>query len=244
LMIYNRLSALTNFWFTDCDSNHNGLPENDGGNDSGWDNCTVFDAGFPAEGPDLMAYLIKQMDVLAVIARKMGRTEESENWRRRSDSSLQKLIKNFWNGEKFVTKNAVTGKINEQSQSLISYMPLILGSRLPRAITEKMIADLKRPGYLLTPIGLASESPQSSLYATDSYWRGPVWAPPMLIVIDGLEQLGEKEFARDLATRFCQNCRKNGFSENFDAVSGRQLRDPAYTWTSSIFLILCYKYFH
>lgn len=242
-IIYKKLSDLTNYWFTYRDGNHNALAEYYHGNDSGWDNGTGFDFGFPAESPDLSTFLIKQMDELADIAVKVGKADEAAMWRRRSDSTLANMIKILWNGEKFVTKNVITGSINTQSQSLISYIPLILGKRLPPQISGKMIADLKRPDYLLTPIGLASESPKSSLYIADGYWRGPVWGPSTLIIIDGLEALNEHIFAKELATRFCQNCIKNGFPENYDALTGQPLRDPAYTWTSSVFLILCYSYF-
>jgi putative isomerase len=237
---YQRLSAWTTYWFTYRDGNHDGLPEYYHGNDSGWDNGTAFDTGFPAEGPDLAAFLIKQMDVLSVLALKTGKTNEAAQWKRKADETLKKMIATFWNGEKFISRNAINGKHNIESQSLMSYLPIILGERLPLDIRRKMIADLKKPGYLLTPYGLASESPASKLYNPDGYWRGPIWAPPMLLIIDGLKSLKEKDFATELAKRFCNTCNKNGFAENFDALSGEALRDPAYTWTSSVFLILAH----
>jgi glycogen debranching enzyme len=150
------------------------------------------------------------------------------------------MIAVFWDGEKFISKNAITGKNNAQSQSLMSYLPIILGERLPAKISNKMIADLKKPGYLVTPYGIASESPQSKLYNPDGYWRGPIWAPATLLIIDGLKSLKENNLAEELAKRFCNTCNKNGFAENFNALSGEALRDPAYTWTSSIFLILAH----
>jgi len=59
-----------------------------------------------------------------------------------------------------------------------------------------------------------------------------------MIAVDGLAALGEKKFARDIAARFCRLCAKSGFAENFDALTGAPLRDRAYTWTSSVFLVL------
>ena len=35
---------------------------------------------------------------------------------------------------------------------------------------------------------------------------------------------------------------KSGFAENFDALTGEGLRDRAYTWTSSVWLILALAY--
>lgn len=240
--VYQKLSAWTNYWFIYRDGDHNGLPEYYHGNDSGWDNSTAFDMGFPAEGPDLAAFLIKQMDVLSDVALKTGKAKEADKWKQKADETLRKMIATFWDGEKFISKNAITGKHNTESQSLMSYLPIILGERLPVEISHKMIADLKKPEYFLTPYGMASESPKSKLYDPDGYWRGPIWAPPTLLIIDGLRSLKENDFAEELAKRFCNTCNKNGFAENFNALSGEALRDPAYTWTSSIFLILAHDY--
>lgn len=241
-LAYKKLSAWTNYWFLYRDGNHNGLPEYYHGNDSGWDNSSSFDMGFPAEGPDLAAFLIKQMDVLSDIARKLGKVKEADNWKIKADTTLKKMLASFWNGEKFISKNAISGKHNEDSQNLMSYLPIILGERLPVNIRKKMIADLKKPGYLVTPYGIASESPQSKLYEADGYWRGPIWAPTTLLIIDGLKSLKEDAFAAELAKRFCNTCNKSGFAENFNALTGEALRDPAYTWTSSVFLILAHDY--
>ncbi len=37
-------------------------------------------------------------------------------------------------------------------------------------------------------------------------------------------------------------CAVSGFAENFNAVTGDPLRDPAYTWTSSVFLTLAREF--
>ncbi|MBB6126212.1 amylo-alpha-1,6-glucosidase [Mucilaginibacter lappiensis] len=240
--IYPKLVKWTNYWFIYRDGNHNGLPEYYHGNDSGWDNGSALGVEFPIEGADLATFLIKQMEVLAKVAIKLGKQKEAAYWNRRADTTLNKMISNFWDGEKFVSKNALSGKVNKDSRSLMAYLPMLIGDRLPKKIRDKMIDDLKKPGNFVTEYGLASESPQSKLYGADSYWRGPVWAPPMLLIIDGLNRSGEKDFARQLAERFCNTCEAGGFAENFDALTGQPLRDPAYTWTSSTFLILAHQY--
>ena len=35
---------------------------------------------------------------------------------------------------------------------------------------------------------------------------------------------------------------RSGMAENYDAITGDGLRDRAYTWTSSVFLILAHEY--
>ena len=42
----------------------------------------------------------------------------------------------------------------------------------------------------------------------------------------------------DISARFRMLCEQSGFAENFDAHTGAGLRDRAYTWTASAYLIL------
>ena len=240
--VYEKLKLWTEFWFTCRDEDGNGLPQYHNGCDSGWDNGTAFDMGFPAEGADLAAFLILQMDELSKLADRLGKTKESGMWKERSEKLLDKMIAEFWDGSKFVTRIVGSRVSNEKSMSLMGYLPIILGKKLPAEIRSKMIAALKKDGYLLTEHGLATESPASSLYAKNGYWRGPIWAPTTYIVVKGLSACGEEEFAKEISRRFCDMCREGGFAENFDALTGAPLRDRSYTWTSSVFLVLMQEY--
>ena len=74
-------------------------------------------------------------------------------------------------------------------------------------------------------------------------WRGPIWAPTTMIVAEGLEAAGEIELAQEIRRRFCRTVARSGMAENFDALTGGPLRDRAYTWTSSVFLIFAHQLF-
>lgn len=239
--IYVPLQNWTHFWFNYHDDDKDGLPEYHHGNDAGWDNASNFDLGFQAESPDLSAYLALQMDVIAEIATKLDKPVEAEYWKKRSQKQVELLIANFWTGKKFVTKRMDDDSVYDGSGSLMGFLPLVLGKLLPKNITDIMIADLKTNGQF-TSVGLASENPNSKLYTSDSYWRGPVWAPPTLIISSGVYDSGDKEFAKEIARRFCDNCVKNGFAENYNALTGEGLRDRSLTWTSSVFQILAHEY--
>ena len=83
---------------------------------------------------------------------------------------------------------------------------------------------------------------------TGTIWKVEVKAGQLvsedatLLIVEGLAAAGEMELAREIARRFCDMCAKHGFAENFNALTGQPLRDPAYTWTSSVFLILAHEY--
>lgn len=239
--IYGPLARWTEWWFRYRDSDHDGIPEYHHGNDSGWDNATPFSAGVPLESPDLCAFLVLQMETLAKLAAMINNNEESESWQRRSEELLQNMLAHFWQGDHFVALRSGDHLVAD-TDSLLLYLPIILGHRLPNGMLSELIGGLMRQGRFLTRYGMATESPASSAYDPDGYWRGPIWAPPTLFIVEGLAAAGEMELAREIARRFCDMCAKQGFAENFNALTGQPLRDPAYTWTSSIFLVLAHEY--
>ncbi|MEH7503122.1 trehalase family glycosidase [Neobacillus drentensis] len=234
--VYQPLVKWTKWWLTFQDSDHDGIPQYNHGNDSGWDNSTIFHKGTPIESPDLSSFLVLQMEVLAEIACKLGKNDESSKWLDESQALLDRLIDHFWNGQQFVAKRSGTHEVIE-SDSLVLYVPLILGKRLPEEILNKLVEDIKTKGFL-TNYGLATELPTSQYYREDGYWRGPIWAPTTMLLADGLLSSGEKELVLEVAQKFCAMASKSGMAENYDALTGEGLRDPAFTWTSSVFLIL------
>ena len=231
--IFPALELVTNYWFDYTDYSGEGMPNYNHGNDAGWDNSTIFAGGLPVASPDLLAFLIVQMDVLAQVANRLGLFEKARYWQERADSSLHLLLMRYWNGQEFV----VPGK-TKVGDSLIAYMPLLLGKRLPQEIMTKLVQDVKEEGRFFTPHGLATESVRSSFYREDGYWRGPIWAPSTMLMVDALRRCGEHEFAREVAQRYVRMANDSGMAENFNAITGEGLRDPAFTWTSSVFLYL------
>jgi glycogen debranching enzyme len=240
--LYESLKEWTRWWLRYRDDDGDGICQYNHGNDSGWDNATVFDVGQPVESPDLSAYLIVQMDVLSRLARDMGKSDEASRWAGEADRTLMRLLKHSWRGDRFVAPRSGDHAIASDADSLILLLPIVLGKRLPRAIRKAIVARLRDGAGFLTPHGLATENVGSPNYLPFGYWRGPIWAPSTLIVVDGLTQIAEHGLAREVADRFCEMCRANGFAENFDALTGAARCDPAYTWTPSVFTILAQEY--
>jgi glycogen debranching enzyme len=239
--IYEPLARWTVWWMTTRDDDNDGIPQYNHGNDSGWDNATVFDGGVPVESPDLSAFLIIQMDVLADIADELGRKREARQWKKGSDILLEALIVHSWKDEGFVAMLSGEHTATD-GDCLLSFVPLVLGKRLPKEVRKTLVAGLLEKGRFLTPHGLATESPFSPKFDAEGYWRGPIWAPATLLIVDGLAALGERGTARQISKRFCDMVLAEGMSENFDAKTGKGLCDPAYTWTASVFQILAHEY--
>lgn len=239
--VYEPLSKWTKWWFRYRDGDGDGIPQYNHGNDSGWDNSTAFNNGIPVESPDLAAFLILQAELLAEIAGLLGHTEEAKEWRRLAEGTLEKMIRHFWKDGRFTACRSGTHELSE-GDSLLLFVPILLGKRLPEPIRTALLKGLRDEERFLTSNGWATESVNSPFYHPDGYWRGPIWAPSTMLLVEGVAAAGDRELAEEVARRFCTMLSRSGMAENFDAITGQGLRDRAFTWTSSVFLILGNEY--
>lgn len=239
--VYGPLSKWTKWWYRYRDGDGDGIPQYNHGNDSGWDNSTAFNNGIPVESPDLAAFLILQAELLAEIAGLLGLPEESSAWRRLAEDTLDNMIAHFWRDGKFISCRSGTHEPSD-GDSLLLFVPIVLGKRLPEPIRIALLEGLRDESRFLTANGWATESVSSPYYTPDGYWRGPIWAPSTMLLVEGVAAAGDAELAREVSRRFCRMLNKSGMAENFDALTGEGLRDRAFTWTSSVFLILGHEY--
>jgi hypothetical protein len=240
---YPKLVKWTNWWFEVRDNDGDGLPEYHHGNDSGWDNATVFDEGFPFCGADLQAFLVLQMDMLSKLAETLGKSRDAKRWKTKADRHLDHMIETLWDGDQFRGRKAFDYEVPDADGCLLNHMPIVLGKRLPKPIRDKVAAHLTPKGRFLTKYGLATEAPDSPMYIESGYWRGPIWGPEVVLITDGLWRGGYKQQAKEIAKRYCAMCKQSElFAENYDPLSGEPLCDKAYTWGSSAYLICAHEY--
>jgi glycogen debranching enzyme len=231
---YDRLERWTDFWLSARRAPGATLPHYQHGNDSGWDNATTFDPERVIVTADLAAFLILQLHELAYMAAELGLSDDARTWTRTADTTQAAMLDQLWNGERFVARGVHSGD-SWTSSSLLDLMPIALGEHLPESVSSVLAARIEAH---LTPYGLATELPTSPQYLPDGYWRGPIWAPSTVLVEDGLRRAGHERLADEISARFRALCETHGFAENFDALTGTGLRDRAYTWTASSYLLL------
>lgn len=238
--LYETVAKFTDWWFN-YRARKDGIPEYLHGNDSGWDNSTVFGEGLPVKSPDLCAWLVDQMDFLKETAGSLGLKQQEAEWKKRSDDLLAHMLTYFVVDNRFVAYKEPEHTIVE-CDSLLLYLPLILGDRLPEALRQQMLTDLLKKDKFITSFGIASEPLTSSRFVEDGYWRGAIWPPTALILTEALLRNGKKEEALANAVSFCDMCAKVGFFENYSALDGHGLRDSGFTWTASAFMVLLRDY--
>ncbi|MBY8871681.1 glycogen debranching protein [Micromonospora sp. PLK6-60] len=232
--VYQRLARWTTFWLEHRRVPGRRLPHYQHGNDSGWDNATTFDDGRVVEAPDLAAFLVTQLAYLAELATELDRPDEATRWADVAGEVRDALLGELWTGERFTARDPWTGR-TRSSTSLLDLMPVVLGAELPAHVAATLA---RRVETHLTEHGLATEPLDSPHHLADGYWRGPIWAPATVLVEDGLRRAGHTGLADEISRRFRILCERSGFAENFDAKTGAGLRDRAYTWTASGYLLL------
>lgn len=235
---YERLRRWTEFWLTNRRVPGHELPHYQHGNDSGWDNATTFDGDRTLETADLAAFLVMQLRELARLAADLDDAAAATRWNDTAETVRSAMLSQLWEGTRFVARNATTGRARG-STSLLDLMAIALGGDLPVDVREALVTRLQAH---LTPHGPATEPVDSPHYLADGYWRGPIWAPSTVLIEDGLRRAGYTDLADDVSGRFRALCETSGFAENFDAETGAGLRDRAYTWTASSYLILAAAY--
>jgi glycogen debranching enzyme len=231
--IYGKLVRSTRFWLDFRRVPGHALPHYQHGNDSGWDNSTTFDLDRVIESPDLAGFLLVQLDVLGDLAAELG-IEDASGWRHESEAILAAMIAELWTGEVFVARSVATGRQSKTS-SLLNLLPIVATGHLAIEMCDALAHDIER---MISDWGPATQLLNSVEYEDDGYWRGPIWAPSTIMIEDGLRRSGHVELANLVSRRFLALCEKSGFAENFDAKTGAGLRDRAYTWTASAYLLL------
>lgn len=237
---YEKLKKNTDWWLQYRDSDGDGVCEYLHGNDSGWDNSTLFGGEPPYETADLAAFLVLQMDFLMDCCQKLGLAQEKLDWQKKQQRCLSAMLEHCFEEGFPVAKRSGSHEVTK-SRSLICFIPLLLGERLPEPLRKRLLEELLTGAYW-TEYGLATEPINSPHYRPNGYWQGPIWGISTVLMAYALELNGRRDLAQELSRRFARLVQKSGMSENFDALTGEPLSDPAFTWTSSCYLYLSCRY--
>lgn len=244
--LYNCLCKLAVWWLTKRDRNHSGVPQYYHADESGWSDTSLFKKGVPLQSPDLISMLILLTEVCGTLATFAGASQkESTDWIEESKRLLTVLIQRFWDGRQFTARLAADGG-NVDSASTVTFIPIILGRRLPREITEIIAARLMNEEEYLTPGGIASESLKSIYFsdAEECFARGSLIGALQALLVIGLEDAGHVKEAETIASRWCSLCREEGFSVKLEPFSNaasqyRYKQENVWTsWSGACFLML------
>ncbi|MDR1802396.1 MAG: NAD(P)H-binding protein [Treponema sp.] len=236
--LYRGITKWGLWYFKYRDDDRDGIPQYDHGDESGTDDGSGFSINYQMDSPDLLAYLALLFEASGDLAKILGKSRnEADDWYGRSKDLIDKLVGNFWDGERFVLMVAGTHE-KVKTDSCINYLPIVLGKRLPQEIIDKMAADLAVEGDFLTPYGLASEKLSSDDFALGGHMaQGYVLPSTNMLICTGLFDAGKTELAKKIAARYCRTIKDGGFImliNPFKGIAGR----PGGSWAACAYLLL------
>jgi hypothetical protein len=179
---------------------------------------------FPIETPDLYAYMILYAEALAEMSGLVG-DGKKDGWASSSARLLDTLL-TLWDGERFVCQGAVSGR-RYASDSLLAYLPVMLGKRLPQDIIDALAGRLGDEETFLSPYGFRSESRVSSGFDTAAVGRGAVDAALQMMATGGLFDAGAVDLAARAAARLLTAMEEFGARDSLTSEGEQPVRRPA-----------------
>ena len=239
LTLYTAVGRWGNWFLTMRDEDGDGLPAYEHGDETGFDDSTLFREHMQLATPDLSAYLVLLYEAEADLARMLDRPDEAAEWQEKSRKMLDAMLRLQWDGEHFCAVVPYTGE-RVYSLSLLHYIPAVLGDRLPKEILDKLCEDLTREGEFLTEFGLATERLDSDwLEATGmSICRGNIVPPGMVYICSGLLDSSRRDAGKRITERYCTALLKQGMPFVIHPLFGAAARNGG-TWPACVYTILC-----
>jgi hypothetical protein len=192
----------------------------------GFDDATYALCDFPLETPDLYAWFVLYSEALAALARIAGIDGADVLWDARAKEIQDTLVSKLWDGDRFICKGALSGRIFE-SGSVLKYLPIILGKRLPQEIIDKLAADLGDTAKYLSAYGFLSESRESEYFSANASGRGAVDMLLQPILILGLRAAGASMLAAKASAAVISGIEKLGVRDVVVADGDQPVRVPA-----------------
>lgn len=168
--------------------------------ESGWDNSPRFDHSPSPLAVDLNAFMVRECQVMARFAARLGRETETGRWQARGAALAAAIETQLWDGERGLYGDRTPGAAAPRSlRSSAGFLPLVHGG-VPAARVALLTGLLDDPTAFGTAVPLPSvaAADQRGLAAVGDMWRGPVWININHQVVRGLQACGQDDAAARL----------------------------------------------
>jgi glycogen debranching enzyme len=178
----------------------------------------------------ITAILLRAERDLMAIAERLNRpTGRIENRIERMERGIEWL----WNPDAsaYCSRNIRSGEFAQQSNAA-TFLAFYAGVETHKDALLALLSRYCANGILAVP----SFDPDSPLFDPLRYWRGPVWIPINYLIADGLQGIGETEWANRIGQDSARLIRRSGFAEYFSPVDGRGCGGMSFSWTAALWL--------
>lgn len=240
---YTQLGRYLDRWFW-YDNDNNGLPVWNSADASGMDNQESR-AGridtFQCEGVDLACYLHRELQAMAFIAQKIGKSDDVRIYTGRATDLAARINTTFWNDTDgfYYDRNEHTEK-PVLVKSIAGFMPLWAGVASPEQAKRLVREHLTNPKtfWLTYPVATYAATELDycqGVRTRECNWRGTAWIPTNYMIMHGLVDYGYPEVAHELADRTLRLVLDENpvLREFYDADTGKgNGMNPFWGWSS------------
>lgn len=200
------------------------------------------------ESVDLNAYLYAEKGFLKSMAEELGKYEESKRFESEAAYIKDYVSKNMFDRETGFFYDLQINENGTQKRLLVNrgkgpegWLPLwanMATDYQAKLVKESMIDENKFNTYIPLP----TASRDNPKYNPQKYWRGPVWLDQSLFGIEGLQNYGYFNEARELSLKMFDNCQgllaDGAIRENYNPESGVGLHTKNFSWSASAFYLM------
>ncbi len=239
--VFNKLASTLNYWET-----HRRKPDGlfvwrravETGAD---DTVTVLSAPpMSVEGVDLNCYLVREYKAMGLISEKLGKVEEAEKYREKSENLGKLINEKMWDKKDnlYYSLDSRTGN-PIRIKDWTCFLPLWAGISSSEQAKQMVDNHLLNPEEFWGKHGIPSLAFDEETYNnakrvlipgyhTVSNWQGPVWVVANYLAMIGLESYRYHKQAEEIAGKMVKlvaaDIRKTGGAhENYDSRTGEPL---------------------
>lgn len=213
---------------------------------------TVVGYTLNQESVDLNSYLYAEKCWLSEIAKLLGKPEEASKYLKDAEKIRDYINTNMYDpitGYYYDLKISEDGTqktlLTARGKGPEGWIPLWAGVATPAQATTVVEQNMLNEGVFYTKMPFPTLAKDSSEYAPNSYWRGPVWLDQAMFAVEALERYGYTNEAGVATRKLFENAQglMNGtesIRENYNPETGAGLNNTNFSWASASFYNLFY----
>jgi len=256
--IYPKLVKYHEWWYWKRDHDQNGYCEfgsTDGTTvaaawESGMDNAIRFDHAqmlqnhpyawsFDQESVDLNCFLALENRLLNKFAEILGVPFELKENAGNPEDYFFDTEDGFFYDRRIIDGSFVKVKGSE------AYIPLWTEVATKEQFNQ-IFPILSDENKFSTYIPFPTVSADEPEFTPNGYWRGPIWLDQTYFAISGIRKYGQTQEADQYTEQVFNRLDKlregGAIHENYDALTGQQLKAPHFSWSAAHLLMLYWEY--
>jgi neutral trehalase len=155
------------------------------------------------EGVDLQCYIYREYRAMALLAGKLGDSEDAAEYSNKAAALRERIRDDMWSNTEgtFLNIDSRTGK-PIHVLTWTDFVPLWAGIATQAQARQMIEEHILNPDEFWARYGIRTLAPAEPLYDPHhGYWRGPVWIISNYLIMHGLMNYGYQKQAQQLAWR-------------------------------------------